>query len=160
MSRNSLNRFDQPLRIEPGRSRTFLTVLVVLYALAVVAWWCVPLPVLSQLLLTAVLAGHFIHLYRVHIAAVSATSVHALRWDRARGWQLYGPDEVWVPVTLQLPVYVSQRVAAVRFRIGRFRTRTLVLPADSLPANDFRRLRVRLLQSAHGDRDRKNISAA
>ncbi len=155
MSHNSLKKFDQPLSVELKPSRIFLSVLVSLYSLAVLAWWCVPLSVLTRLLLTAVLTGHFFHLYRLHIAATSAASVQALCWDRVKGWQLRGPGTtVWFPAEMLLPVFVSYRFAAVRFRIGRFTTRSAVLLADRLPANDFRRLRVRLLQSAHGDRDR------
>ncbi|MFQ5645123.1 MAG: protein YgfX [Thiogranum sp.] len=155
-----MSRFDQPLRIEPGRSRTLFAVLVLLYALAIAAWWCVPLSVLTRLLLSAVLAGHFCYLYRVHIAATAKVSVRVLCWDRTRGWRLCGPDAAWSPAVVLLPVFVSYRLAAVRFRTGRFKTRTLVLCADRLPANDFRRLRVRLLQSAHGDRNRKKVPVA
>ncbi|GMQ83772.1 MAG: hypothetical protein BMS9Abin06_0512 [Gammaproteobacteria bacterium] len=153
MSHNSLRKFDQPLRVELGPSRIFLSVLVSLYSLAVLAWWCVPLSGLTRLLLTALLAGHFSHLYRVYVAATSVASVQALSWDRVKGWQLRGPDAVWLPADMLLPVFVSYRLAAVQFRTGRFKTRTVVLFADCLPANDFRRFRVRLLQSAHGDRN-------
>jgi len=152
MSHNSLRKFDQPLRVELKPSGIFLSVLVSLYSLAALAWWCVPLPTLARLLLTAGLTGHFFHLYRVHIAATSVTSVQALCWDRVKGWRVRGPAAVWIPAEMLLPVFVSYRFAAVRFRIGRFKTRSVVLLADRLPANDFRRLRVRLLQSAHGDR--------
>jgi len=76
-----------------------------------------------------------------------------------KGWQLRGPDNVWLPADMLVPVFVSHRLAAVRFRTGDFKKRTVVLFTDGLPANDFRRLRVRLMQSAHGDRDRKEIPA-
>ena len=152
MSHNSLRKFDQPLRVELKPSGIFLAVLVSLYSLAALTWWCVPLSVPARLLLTAGLTGHFFHLYRVHIAARSVASVQALCWDRVKGWQVRGPGTVWFPAEMLLPVFVSYRFAAVRFRIGRFKTRSVVLLADRLPANDFRRLRVRLLQSAHGDR--------
>ena len=151
MSHNSLRKFDQPLRVELRPSRILLLVLASLYLLAVLAWWCVPLSTLARLLLTALLAGHFFHLYRVHIAATSVVSVQALSWDRVRGWRLRGPDAVWLRADMLLPVFVSYRLAAVRFRTSRFKTRTVVLSADRLSVKDFRRLRVRLLQSAHGD---------
>ncbi|GMQ89067.1 MAG: hypothetical protein BMS9Abin09_0514 [Gammaproteobacteria bacterium] len=160
MSHNSLRKFDQPLSVELSPSRFYLSVLVSLYSLAILAWWNVPLSGLARLLLTVLLTGHFFHLYREYISATSAASVQALSWDRVRGWRLRGPDTVWLPADMLVPVFVSYRLAAVRFRTGRFRTRTVLLFPDRLPANDFRRLRVRLLQSAHGDRDRKKISAA
>jgi len=160
MSHNSLRKFDQPLSIELSPSRMFLSVLVSLYSLAILAWWCVPLSGPIQLLLTVMLAGHFFHLYRGHIAATSAASVQALRWDRVQGWQLRGPDALWLRAEMLLPVFVSYRLAAVRFRTGRFKKRTVILFTDCLPANDFRRLRARLIQSAHGDRDLKKVPAA
>jgi hypothetical protein len=159
MSHNSLRKFDQPLRVEFKPSRIYLSLLVSLYSLAVMAWWCVPLSGQPRLLVTVLLAGHFFHLYRLHIAVTAAASVQALSWERMQGWQVRGPDAVWLPAELLLPVFVSHRLAAVRFRTGRFRTRSVVLFADCLPANDFRRLRVRLLQSAYGDRDRKKVPA-
>ena len=159
MSRKLLRKFDQPLRVEFRPSRIFLSLLVSLYSLAVMAWWCVPLSGLPRLLLTVLLTGHFFHLYRLHIAVTSAASVQALSWERMHGWQVRGPDAKWLPAELLLPVFVSHRLAAVRFRTGRFKTRSIVLFADRFPANDFRRLRVRLLQSAYGDRDRKKVPA-
>ncbi|HED18806.1 MAG TPA: hypothetical protein ENI74_04805 [Gammaproteobacteria bacterium] len=155
-----MSKFDQPLSIELSPSRFYLSVLVSLYSLAILAWWNVPLSGPVRLLLTVLLVTHFLHLYRRHIAATSTASVQALSWDRLKGWQLRGPDAEWLPAELLLPVFVSYRVAAARFRSGRSRTRTVLLFADRLPANDFRRLRVRLLQSAHGNRDRKKVPAA
>ena len=137
-----------------------LAVLVSLYVLAAVAWWQTPLATWMRWLVSTVLTAHFVYLYRLHITGTSTAAVRALRWDRAQGWRLRNADASWVSAQLCIPVFVSYHLVAVRFRTGRFRTRTLALSADRLGADDFRRLRVRLLQSVHGDRDRKDLSAA
>ncbi|GEM_PF-1088454 len=160
MSHNSLNRFDQPLQIEPRASRAMRAVLVSLHVLAAAAWWQLPLSLWARALVSIVLAVHFVHLYRLHITASSATAVKALSWDRARGWRLCSVHTSWVSAQLCIPVFVSYHLVVVRFRTARFRTCTLALSADRLGADDFRRLRVRLLQSVHGDRDREDFSVA
>lgn len=137
-----------------------LAVLVSLHVLVAAAWWQLPLSPWARALVSIVLAAHFVHLYRQHITGSSATAVKALSWDRTRGWRLCSTDTGWVSAQPCFPVFVSYHLVAVRFRIARFRTCTLALSADRLGADDFRRLRVRLLQSVHGDRDREDFSAA
>lgn len=151
MSHNSLTKFDQPLWVELEASRLLLVVAVTLYSVAAVAWWCAPAPPAIRFAAGAVLLLHFIHLYRVHIANTSIATVQALSWHPTRGWRLRGGDGRWFAARLLSPVFVSHRLVAVRFRTGRFRTRGVVLVADRLAADDFRRLRVRLLQSTHDD---------
>ena len=151
MSHNSLTRFDQPLQVEPETSRLLLTVAATLYGLAAVAWWCTPTPLPVRLAVSIVLILHFIYLYRVHISVTPASAVQTLDWNPLRGWRLCGGDGQWFDAQLLLPVFVTHRLVAVRFRVGRFDTRSLVVVGDRLSGDDFRRLRVRLLQSAHGD---------
>lgn len=151
MLRNSLTKFDQPLQVRPDASRLLLVAAVALYSVAAVAWWCTPASLAIRFGASAVLLLHFIYLYRVHLCATVSSAVQTLSWNPARGWRLCGGDGQWFIARLLLPVFVSHRLVAVRFRIGRFRTRSIVLVADRLTPDDFRRLRVRLLQSAHGD---------
>jgi len=151
MSHNSLTRFDQPLRVVPETSRLLLRVAAALYGLAGVAWWCTPTPLALRFVISAVLLLHFIHLYRVHISTGPASAVRTLDWNPLRGWRLCGGDGTWREARLVTPVFVTRRLVAVRFRVGRFDTRSLVVVSDRLGCDDFRRLRVRLLQSAHGN---------
>jgi len=148
MSHNSLTKFDQPLLAELQPSRLLLLALGVVYALAALVWLWVPVSWPGRLALFCLLGGHFVFLYRLHVKPLLRGAVQALRWDAVQGWRLRCHDGEWCPAQLLTPALVSYRLVAVRFRVGRFRTRTVVIVADRLNENDFRRLRVRLLQSA------------
>jgi len=148
MSHNSLTKFDQPLLAELQASRFLLLALAAVYALAALVWLWVPLPWPARLALFGVLGGHFVFLYRLHVKPLLRRAVQALRWDAVRGWGLRCHGGEWLPAQLLTPALVSYRLVAVRFRVSRFSTRSVVVVADRLGENDFRRLRVRLLQSA------------
>jgi len=148
MSHNSLTKFDQPLLAELQASRLLLLALGAIYALAALVCLWVPLSWPGRLLLFAVLGGHFVLLYRLHVKPLLRCAVQALSWDAVRGWRLHCHGGEWCPAQLLTPAFVSCRLVAVRFRVGRFSTRTVVVVADRLDENDFRRLRVRLLQTA------------
>jgi hypothetical protein len=66
---------------------------------------------------------------------------------------LCGDDGVWHRARPGWPAFVSARLVAVRFRTGRFAGRPVIVVADRIDPQAFRRLRVRLLQCAHADRD-------
>ena len=143
-----MTKFDQPLLVELQASRILLLALGAVYALTVLVWLWVPLSWPGRLALFGVLGGHFVFLYRLHVKPLLRRAVQALRWDAVRGWRLRCHGGEWLPAKLLTPALVSYRLVAVRFRVGRFSTRTVVVVADRLAENDFRRLRVRLLQSA------------
>jgi hypothetical protein len=148
MSHNWSTKFDQPLLVELQASRILLRVLAAVYALVALVWLWVPLDWPARLALFSLLGGHFVFLYRLHVKPLQRFAVRALRWDRVRGWRLLCHGGEWLPAQLLTPAFVSYRLVAVRFRVGRFSTRTVVVVADRLDENLFRRLRVRLLQSA------------
>lgn len=156
MSHNSLTGFDRPLLVELQASRISLSVLVALYALAAFAWLWVPLEWLDRVVLYSLLGAHFIYLYRLHIRMSASTAVLALSWDRERGWRIRSRDG-WSKVDLCMPAFVTYRLVALRFKVGRIKTRRVIIVYDRIAADDFRRLRVRLLQSAYGSGDRKKI---
>jgi hypothetical protein len=88
------------------------------------------------------------------------TAICALSWDAARGWRIRQARGDWIGADPVLPVFVSHRLVAVRFRTGRFAYRNLLVVGQRCAADEFRRLRVRLIQSAYGNRDRAKIPGA
>ena len=158
MSQNSLNAFDQPLQVELTPSRLLLSVLLLLYTLTAAAWLWVPLDGFVRLVLYGLLCGHCGYLYLLHCRPVLRSAVRALAWNSDGGWRIRCQSDEWLPASIVMPVFVSYRLVAVRFRVGRLMTRRVILVGDRIDRDDFRRLRVRLLQSAHGHRDRKKIS--
>jgi len=152
MSQKSLTTFDQPLQVELQSSFLLLAVLLPPYALTALAWLWVPLDAAVCVILYGLLAGHFLYLYLLHCKPLLRSAVRALAWDSAGGWRVRCAGE-WLPATLVTPVFISYRLVAVRFRVGRRLTRRVVVVGDRMEGDDFRRLRVRLLQSANGNRD-------
>jgi hypothetical protein len=158
MSPNSSHRFDRPLRVELRASRLLRRAGLLLYPGAALSSLCLPLHAAWCAALWGVLGLNFLLVYRRHIAASAPTAIDGLAWDARRAWRIRGPQGDWRNATLCTPVFVSYRLAVARFRSGRWFSRSVIVVPDRLDREQFRRLRVRLIQSAHGDRDRTEIS--
>jgi hypothetical protein len=157
MSHNSSPEFDRPLQVELQTSRLLLGAALLLYLAALLSCVWAPLPGAWRAGLCGLLCLHFVFVYRRHIVGRAPQAVCGLAWDVQRGWRIRGPRGDWQQAGLCTPVFVSHRLAVARFRTGRRRSRSVMLVADRAGVEDFRRLRVRLIQSAHGDRDRTQI---
>lgn len=78
------------------------------------------------------------------ILLVHPRSFTALRHD-ADGWQLYSAAEGWVPVQLRPGCLALPLAVVLRYRrAGQRLEHGLCIAADALPADQHRRLRVRL----------------
>ncbi len=148
MSLNLWNRFDRPLRLELGDSPLLLKALVPLHLAGISAWLLVPLSSILRCSAIAVLLAGFWRLYRLHVRPGARAAVLAVYWEAASGWKIKTADG-WRPATICMPYYVTAHLVAVRFRVGRFRRVTVIVVEDRTETDDFRRLRVRLLQCAH-----------
>ena len=153
MSRISSRKFDRPLRVELRASGRLLLASLGLYLAAALACWWAPLP--AALLVVPVV--HFFYLYCSHIRPCVARAICALSWDPVRGWRIRQARGDWLGAEPMLPVFVTRRLVVVRFRTGRCGYRTLLVVAQRCAADDFRRLRVCLIQSSHGNRNRAKI---
>ncbi len=159
MSHNSLTGFDRPLRVELRTCRIQFAIPAALYGLAALAASRVPLAGTIYLPLLVMLFTHAVYLYRMHISLSASGAVRAISWNPLQGWSIRCGDG-WETAQLCLPVFVTYRLVALRFRTGRLHKRRVIITAGRLDEGDFRRLRVRLLQSAHGRGDRKKIPGA
>jgi hypothetical protein len=153
MSYNSLTRFGQPLRIELHASRLLAAGGGLLHALAAAACLLAQLPLPVSVLLMALTATHYGYFLRRQAGAHAGRAVGALAWDDRRGWRVCCASDGWQAARLRIPVFVTASLVIVRFRLGSGRTCSVIVVADRLPADAFRRLRVRLLQSLAADRD-------
>jgi hypothetical protein len=152
MSYDSLTRFDQPLRIELRFSRLLAGTAVALHGLAVLSCLLVPLHRSWQLLIIALIGGHCVRFFRRQVTATAGKAIGFIAWDRRRGWRLRAASGAWWPARLLLPVFVTLPLVVVRFRVADSGTHSAVIVPDRLEADEFRRLRVRLLQSAQENR--------
>lgn len=151
MSTRLSNVFDRPLHLELQPSRILLVGAGALYLLAACFWLQVSLPGRYVAVLYAGQLAHFLYLYFLHIANRLPAAVSTLGWDRKRGWWLQYVNGRRSEVSLCLPAFVSRCLVAVCFRTGRLRWRSVIVVADRLDVEAFRRLRLRLIQSSHGE---------
>jgi hypothetical protein len=156
MSHDLSKKFDRPLRVELRPSGLLLLVSLAVYVPAVLL--CLG-PLLPGVLLIP-LGLHFCYVHGTHIGAWLPTAVAALSWDAGRGWRLRQTRGDWLAVEPVVPLFVSRRLVAVRFRAGRFRYRSVLVLTGRCAEDEFRRLRVRLLQSPYGDRNRAKVPGA
>ena len=150
MSYDSLTKFEQPLLVELRPSRLVGAVAAAAHLAA--AAGCCALPVAPgwRVLLVALLATHFHYFLRRQIGATAPGAICALGWDRLRGWRLRDARGDWRAARLILPVLVTAQLVIVRFGAGGRWPHSTVIVADRLDPDTFRRLRVRLLQTAAG----------
>jgi len=72
------------------------------------------------------------------------SAVQGLRRDRS-GWQLWSKRAGWHPVQLRHDSVALPGLVILRYRRpGQWFSRSLCVPADAMPADQHRRLRVRL----------------
>jgi len=98
--------------------------------------------------LIALITTQFGCFFRRQVTAGSRWAVSSIAWDKERGWRVASAAGDWRAVRPEIPVFVSFRLVVVRFRVSTCRRRSVVIVADRLGADDFRRLRVLLLQTA------------
>lgn len=146
-----LTRFDQPLQVELRFSRQLAGASAVLHALAAIGCLLVPLHRGWQLTIIVMLGGHFAWFLRRQVTATVGKAIGAIAWDSERGWRLRGASGAWSAARLVLPVLVTARLVIMRLRTPDLGIHSAVIVADRLDADEFRRLRARLLQSAQKD---------
>jgi len=115
-------------------------------------------PVLRALLL-ALTGAHLVYFLRRQVAATADGAISAISWDKQRGWRVCAPPGGWQAARPLMPVVVTAPLAVVRFRVSNRRACSAVIVGDRLGADDFRRLRVRLLQAARGQRHQASFAA-
>lgn len=160
MSHNSSTRFGQPLHLELRASARLRNAALAAHALVLIVWWWSDLPLAGVLAGSGALILHYRWFHQRHVAAGRRDALQALHWDSARGWRIRTGDGRWRDGVLRTPVFVTRHLALARFRRSRWRSYSAVVVADRLDSDDFRRLRVRLIQSAHGRGDRVQVSGA
>lgn len=113
-------------------------------ALALLTLLLVEIPLWACLLGVLACVGHAAWVLPRHVLLTHPAVFKRLRHDD-EGWQVAGLDGQWQPVTLQPDSMALPWLVIVRFRLpGRSFTHSLCIPADAMPRDVHRRLRVRL----------------
>ena len=148
MSYSSLTRFDQPLRIELGPSRLLIGAAAAVHALALAACLIASLHPLVRILLIALTGVHLVYFLRRQATATAGGAISGISWDVQRGWRVCAVPGGWQAAQPLSPVFITARLVVVRFRGSLDKRCSAMIVADRLQHDEFRRLRVRLLQWA------------
>ena len=125
-------------------SRRLLEIYLCTQALACLAVLLCDLPLVWRLLLLLACAAHAVWVLPRHVLLCSADCFRGLRYDSS-GWQIARQAAHWQAITLLPDSMALPGLIVVRFRLaGAWRVHSVCLLADSLPADQHRRLRVYL----------------
>lgn len=152
MSPNLYNKFDRPLCLEFRPSRILQLSIGLTHLAALVSLMLASLQSVALAALAILVIANALYLYACYTSMAMPASIRKLGWSPAQGWRLPQRDGESLPLSLREPLFVSRHLLVARFASHRYRHHSLLVVADSLNADDFRRLRVRLLQCANGDK--------
>jgi toxin CptA len=112
--------------------------------LALLALALADLPLWARLLGLLLCGLHALHTLPRHILLSAPAAVHGLRRD-ATGWQVLSRARGWQPARLLTDSLAWPGLIVLRYRRpGRWFSESLCIPRDALPADQHRRLRLRL----------------
>ena len=141
----SSTKYAQPLRLHPKPSRILISLLSAGHLGAVLVLIPLDLPLLVKLLIAAVLAVSLWVALRKQPGSVAEGGVRSLIWQADGQWLLETADGEQWPATLHQSTYVHPWMVVLNFRQeGKPGLLSVVLAPDSLDAETFRELRVRL----------------
>jgi hypothetical protein len=108
-------------------------------------------------LAVAVLAS-LVNAMAVQVLFLAPSALREATWKSDGAWILTLVSGEQIEARLLPSTIVTSRLVVLNFRRGRWRSRTMVLPPDTLDANLLRRLRVRL--RLYGAEEEANTDAA
>lgn len=116
-------------------------------ALLVLPFTGLPLPVIF--IITLATARSLLLAWRMHVSLTHPAAIRHLCWGHGSDWQLTRNDGITLHTSLQPRVFIHPRLVILRFRRSRWHAVSVLLTADRLDPELFRRLRVRLLIDIH-----------
>ncbi|MEJ1356113.1 MAG: protein YgfX [Candidatus Sedimenticola sp. (ex Thyasira tokunagai)] len=133
-----------PLRVEILPSPTLVMFIHSLHGAVFIFCLFLPLPigVIGVSLLMVITS--WVVAARRYIVCVGDAGITTVEWQCDSGWSLLEGDSQAQQVELLEGTFVSTWMIILRFRLGRFRERYLILLSDNTDADEVRRLRIRL----------------
>lgn len=145
-----MQRSFPPLRIHLSPSPWLARYIHALHGALLLFCLFLPLPWPWRLLAACAVVIGWRFAWQRHVAGVGESGFEAIEWQSDGDWWLQEGSGCSHPVTLLAGSFVSNWMVVLRFRLGRFRHRQLILLADNTDADQLRRLRVRLRQDSLG----------
>lgn len=135
-----------PLRLAPRRSLWLVGLLLVAHAGAFALVFLIPAPAWIRVLLACLISISLIAALNTHALLRSRRAIVHAVWDSDNQWTLRNAAGDEFDARLLSGSYVNSALVILNFSAGkRWLYRSLVLMPDSLDADTFRQLRVRLL---------------
>jgi len=145
MSRTLPRKYATPLRLELGRSRRLGRYLTLLHVAALVMLPFMQVPGRPTLLVALVVLLSYLRYRRLYWPGDNPDAVRALVWGPADRVQLTLGSGHRVSAALLPHVFIQPWLVILHLSQQHGRKRHLIVLPDMLDAEDFRRLRVRLL---------------
>jgi hypothetical protein len=153
MSSCSHQAFKSALRVDIGLSAVLRIFLITCYSLTGILCLTLSLDLPTRLVLCLFSVTYGLYLVWYKFGPHARSGVERIEYAENQGWHLSFAAGGQVTVCLRAPVFVTRFLVIARFGGGLIPKYTVVIPADAVDPHVFRHLRVRLLQSAHGDRN-------
>jgi hypothetical protein len=135
------------IRIVARPSLSLAAILLAAHLAAAAVVWMLSAPVLVAILMSLVIAASAVWTFAEHVLRIGRRAVTVAIWSADGAWQLFGVSGELAKTTLRPDSYVSLRLVVLNFASPPLGCRSLVLFSDSLDAEVFRRLRLRLRES-------------
>jgi hypothetical protein len=145
--------FKTALQIDIAVSRTLRIFLLACYSLSAIVCLTLSLDLVIKSVICVLSATYGVYLACFRYGLRNPSRIKRIEYSNSEGWRLSFADGKQVNTSLRLPVFITPFLVIVRFGKGLPPKYTAVIPADAADCHTFRHLRVRLLQSAHGDRN-------
>jgi hypothetical protein len=133
-----------PLRIEPRFSRSLAWFVTLIHLISLSVVLALPFGWVKGGLLVLLLMLSFAYCYLATVLKNGADSLIAVELDAAGEWTLITRNRLISHARLHHSSFVKPWLTILTFKTGRWMTRSLILPADSLDTQTLRRLRVRI----------------
>ncbi|MEA2092954.1 MAG: protein YgfX [Pseudomonadota bacterium] len=145
MSHTLSRKYATPLHLAPDASRRLGLLLAAVHGTTLLMLPFMALPARVALVLALALLLAYIHARRSHVLRTRPDSIRELVWDSGNHWRLGLQSGTITRASLLPYVFIHPWLVILHFKRQDGRRSRLVLFADMLDPDDFRRLRVRLL---------------
>lgn len=139
-----MKRSQQPVRLELVPSRYLAIYIILLHSSVLFLMPFIPAQSTIVWILASVVLLSFGFNWRIHISFKGNRATQRVEWMPDGKWILTDGLKTSFQAELLSGSYVSPWLLVLRFKVSRFRGRSIILFSDSAEKNGLRRLRVQL----------------
>lgn len=141
----SSKKYAAPLRLDLRPSLLLSLLVAAMHIVALASVWLLSLPSWLSVLASILLVYSAWHNIAHHALRRRANSIVALLWDEHDQWHLLTRAGERLQAMLSADSFVHPKLVVLNYKLpGRWRGRSVVIPADAMALQPLRQLRVRL----------------